>query len=329
MVSVIVPVFNAQNSLKNCVESILNQTYQDFEILLIDDGSTDKSYDLCEEFASKYEKVISFHTPNGGVSAARNYGIKAARGEYICFVDSDDQVAPDFLELLATPLINGEAQLSVSSLKMVILGNSREEKDEIVKYKGNFKINSTEFASLFPSGLMNPVWNKCFMKDIIIANKLTFDENRKLGEDFAFVINYCFYITSIHLIPKLLYFYYIVTGSNSLTSKIDENAISTTLETHQMLLNLPIDEKYKCYLHSSVFREYTVILRKFTNKYLNNDISKEKLKGIFSFMMHNKNVRQAYNAYKPVSLNERILVDSQRFYLFDLYLFLMKKILKR
>ena len=95
MISVIVPVYNSEKRLHKCIDSILGQTYTNFELLLINDGSTDTSGDICEEFAEKDERIKVFHKKNGGASSARNIGIDNAKGEYICFVDSDDYVSDD------------------------------------------------------------------------------------------------------------------------------------------------------------------------------------------------------------------------------------------
>ncbi|MBO7397990.1 MAG: glycosyltransferase family 2 protein, partial [Clostridia bacterium] len=95
MISVIVPVYKTEEYLNQCVESILNQTYKDLEILLIDDGSPDRCGELCDDFAERDNRIRVFHTENRGVAAARNFGIREAKGEYIGFVDSDDWIEPD------------------------------------------------------------------------------------------------------------------------------------------------------------------------------------------------------------------------------------------
>ena len=104
-ISVIVPVYNTELYLHRCIDSILSQTFTDFELLLINDGSTDRSGEICDEYAGKDKRVRVFHKENGGVSSARNIGLDEARGEWIAFVDSDDWVSPKLLEIL-----HGEAE---------------------------------------------------------------------------------------------------------------------------------------------------------------------------------------------------------------------------
>ena len=100
LISVVVPIYNVEDVLCFCIDSILNQTYSNFELLLVDDGSTDKSGDICDQYARKDTRIRVFHKENGGVSSARNLGIDNAIGECICFVDSDDYLEPDYLEIL-------------------------------------------------------------------------------------------------------------------------------------------------------------------------------------------------------------------------------------
>ena len=100
MISVIVPIYKVEKYLRRCVDSILNQSYTDFELLLIDDGSPDGCPQICDEYAQQDTRVRVFHKPNGGLSDARNYGLDRMKGEYVSFIDSDDYVGPDYLTVL-------------------------------------------------------------------------------------------------------------------------------------------------------------------------------------------------------------------------------------
>ncbi len=116
LLSVIVPVYNVENYLKRCVDSIIGQTYKNLEILLIDDGSTDSSGILCDEIAKSDQRIRVIHKQNGGLSDARNAGIDAAKGEYISFIDSDDFIDTDMLELLYRNIVNDEADIAVCGI---------------------------------------------------------------------------------------------------------------------------------------------------------------------------------------------------------------------
>lgn len=115
LISVVIPVYNVQNYVRKCIESVIRQTYTRLEILVVDDGSTDDSGRICDEMAAAETRIQVFHTPNGGLSAARNVGIDHATGEYIAFVDSDDWIEPDMYDFLYRQIVNYDADISVCS----------------------------------------------------------------------------------------------------------------------------------------------------------------------------------------------------------------------
>ena len=115
LISIIVPVYKAEKYLRRCVDSILAQTYQNIEVLLIDDGSPDNSGEICDEYAEKDSRVRVFHKPNGGVSSARNLGLKEAKGDYIGFVDADDYIDKTMYEVLLCNLIKENSDISICS----------------------------------------------------------------------------------------------------------------------------------------------------------------------------------------------------------------------
>lgn len=117
LISVIVPVYNVEKYLVKCIESIINQTYKNIEIILVDDGSTDSSSEICDNYSMKYNNIITFHKKNGGLSSARNYGIENCNGEYITFVDSDDYISNVFIQTLYSAVKNKKADLVISGLK--------------------------------------------------------------------------------------------------------------------------------------------------------------------------------------------------------------------
>lgn len=119
MISVIVPIYNVESCLRTCIDSIINQSYHDFELLLVDDGSTDSCGKICDEYAAKDDRVRAFHKKNGGLSDARNYGIEQANGEYLTFIDSDDYIASNYLETLYQMLCTQNADISVVCCKIV------------------------------------------------------------------------------------------------------------------------------------------------------------------------------------------------------------------
>ena len=130
--SIIVPVYNVEQYLKDCIESILKQSFENYEILLIDDGSTDRSGLICDEYVSSDSKITAFHKENGGLSDARNYGIKRAQGEYLVFIDSDDYIEPDALDKFNKQLeeLNNPDVLITHIQKILIDSNIVKQMDE-------------------------------------------------------------------------------------------------------------------------------------------------------------------------------------------------------
>lgn len=115
-VSIIVPVYNVEKYLKECIESLINQTYKNIEILLIDDGSTDNSKSICDNYSKKYEFIYTIHKKNGGLSSARNLGIETSKGDYLCFVDSDDFVSKDYVESMLNNLVKHSVLISACGM---------------------------------------------------------------------------------------------------------------------------------------------------------------------------------------------------------------------
>ena len=212
LVSIIVPVYNAERYLHRCIDSILAQTFTDFELLLIDDGSKDNSGAICDEYAVKDSRIRVFHKENGGASAARNYGLDKAVGKYICFIDADDWVDKDYIERLLPA--DGEDMVICSfmydTMEVFLLGDYVRDKQNIAK---NFYALIDHMAICAP-------WCKIMRRDIIDQNNIRFDVNVSAGEDMLFVCDYFSAgLDKIRTISQPLYHYY-VADSGSLSHRI-------------------------------------------------------------------------------------------------------------
>lgn len=161
MISIIVPVYKTQKYLRQCVDSILAQTYMDLEVILIDDGSPDKSGDICDEYAKKDSRVRCFHTENKGLSAARNLGIQFSKGEYVGFVDSDDWIEPDMYELLIKKADYYNADISMCGFWY----ESDNLKQEVGFNEGYYKGHESLIA-LIEYKINNHIWNKIYRKNL-------------------------------------------------------------------------------------------------------------------------------------------------------------------
>lgn len=238
LLSIIIPVFNAEKYLQNCISSILNQNFSDFEVLLIDDGSKDGSGEICDYFASKDSRIRVFHEENGGPSRARNIGLREACGKYVEFIDSDDELYPDSLEkmalcasdgnpdmIIATSKVINEAEVEVESLAMT-------EQGEII-IKEVLNTMDTRNKAVF----LHYLWNKWYRRERIIQGNLQFDEAEQLGEDFIFNCQFLRECNRIHASDVLLYKYY-KRNNASLSGKYHPDELRRRRKMDETLLNL-------------------------------------------------------------------------------------------
>ena len=208
LISIIVPIYNVENYLRHCLESIQNQTYQNFECLLINDGSSDNSAEICREYVEKDSRFRYFEKENGGVSSARNLGIERSKGQYITFIDSDDWVDSDYLELLYMKINEYNADLAVLTYKQYSMNDGCFylhvwDQDYYEKYyTGNELLNSLPNLENYDS-TFNVSWGKLFKRNFL--ETATFNEQRIMGEDLEFNFKIFLQIKSCIYLNKALY----------------------------------------------------------------------------------------------------------------------------
>lgn len=201
IISIIVPVYNVEAYLRQCLDSILSQTFTAWELILVDDGSPDGSGAICDEYAAKDSRVRVFHIPNGGVSNARNVGMEAAKGDWITFIDSDDWVGEDFLDSLYAPINkNPNIEFVHGEMQNFIEGVGLSYYRCIKPYMGNDK------AYLLKS-FDGHIASKLYKKEIITNHRLKFDINIILSEDYIFNTDYIKHINYYCFNQTTGYFY--------------------------------------------------------------------------------------------------------------------------
>lgn len=205
MISIIVPVYNAENSIESCINSILNQSYTDIELILVDDGSRDNSLKICNEKAKNDTRITVIHQENGGVSSARNNGLMVARGEYIQFVDSDDTIEHDMTETLLSMMEKSKADLVVCGYNNIRNGiaNTVKPKQGIYSIKDYYGF----MAYWQFSPIIGSTWNKLFKKRLIDKENIQFEIGESYAEDYMFNLEYLFYTNKIIVSDKCLYNY--------------------------------------------------------------------------------------------------------------------------
>ncbi|WP_271393614.1 glycosyltransferase family 2 protein [Aequorivita sinensis] len=260
-ISVIVPVYNVERYLDECIQSILNQDFKDFEVLLINDGSTDKSGEICEEYANKDLRIRVFHKENGGVSSARNLGLDNAKGEWITFVDSDDWIGENYFYCLT---LNNE------NVGLILLNVERYYSNKVQKMLvfDNFILNKNEFLNnytLYPH-FPGPC-AKFFKHENIQKMNLRFDEKLSFGEDALFNIKYV--NSAILLIKSNNNSYYNYRDTNNGLSKTSYEINKEKYLFQQLKKELLKFDDKKIYLKNIIYPLNRYLLSIYRNKEIN------------------------------------------------------------
>lgn len=225
MISIIVPVYNVEAHLDKCITSIIAQTNPYWELILIDDGSTDKSGIICDEYAKTDSRIRVFHQPNSGASVARNKGISIAKGEFITFIDADDWIESNYLKEVTN--------LNPDNLTLVAYGVAYDFTDS----SKNFNFHPTADEILLHGLVCAKVWPT----DVIRQNGILFNENLHLHEDHVFFYDALKYITNVEIIAKPLY-HYMHYGERSLSRRL-QTSDQYFLAADLMLAYYPDDKK--------------------------------------------------------------------------------------
>lgn len=216
LISTIIPVYNCVDYLENAISSVISQiNFNDVQLILVDDGSSDGSSEICDKYAALYDNIIVIHKSNGGVSEARNFGINAADGYWISFLDSDDSLKENFyVEMLKN---NNEDLIccNIDANKCLPFN--------LTDYLSDGSYSFSDIVDkVYPLLLLRPVmfqcWNKMYKKEIIVSNNIQFPVGRKFAEDMVFVYEYIKYIRSFRFIENKLYYYYM--HDNNTTSLV-------------------------------------------------------------------------------------------------------------
>lgn len=217
MISIIIPVYNVSQYLNECIQSVINQSYQNFECILIDDGSSDGSEIICDQWTQHDNRIRVIHQPNQGVSKARNKGIAEAQGEYIAFIDSDDWIDSNYLNTLLRPI-------EESNVDLVVCGLQQHYSNETFKnysYKTGIihieRQDTKAFTDINKKFLLFGPVIKLYKRTIIQTHNIHFPPEYTYGEDLLFNYNYLEYVKAIYIIDQCLYHYRII-GNGTLSS---------------------------------------------------------------------------------------------------------------
>lgn len=249
MISIIIPIYNSEKSIIPCIDSILSQTFTAFELILIDDGSSDNSSLICDEYAKKDSRIKVVHKVNGGVSAARNTGLDMAEGTHIVFVDSDDTIDSSYLETLSK---NAEYDFVTAGFRTQGPdGRWHEQRfcEEMVECKT---------VSSYPSKYMGKYyfgapWSKLYKKEIIDKYNIRFPVDVHNGEDTIFIFNYLLYTSIVKIVPYSGYNYFFY--KTSLAHKVTNDNFKWRIQVERHLNSFfqPCNRKEKEWLDNRCF----------------------------------------------------------------------------
>ena len=278
LVSVIIPIYKVEKYLDRCIKTILDQAYNNLEIILVDDGSPDNCPQICDEWAKKDNRIKVIHKENGGVSSARNMGLDASTGEYISFIDPDDIIHPDYYDILMSNIGNSDC----------IICNFKKFSNEIeFENKNSYttetltSIEAIKKGFFKNSNIFYVVWNKIIKSDI--AKKQRFDETMKNGEDSLYAYNVILSCEKIKYLEATLYGYYI--REDGAVKTIDSCGKMNEVELTAFICKPYMSDKDKTFRRQvkSVFAYKMCSALSF----LKNNNEKEKCKIVKKHLRHN------------------------------------------
>ena len=298
-ISVIVPVYKTEKYLIECIESILSQTFKDFELILVDDGSPDNCGKICDDWSKKDSRIVVIHKENGGVSSARNAGLEEAKGEYITFIDSDDYIDNEFFHYAYNKIQEHNADLFVSGLIMELW------QQQAIIDRNIYTINAPEIYSpktlfedwgeKFPPICMCGPCCKLYKSNIIKSNSISFDQSLDCGEDTYFNLHVLKKVQKIYFSEKIFY-HYRRGNEDSLFSRFHKDTYEIHYKVYGKMRQLMIEcnckkqamlhfeNNYFCMLLGGLHEYYrfydktTAIEKKELIKKISNDLNIRKLK---------------------------------------------------
>lgn len=315
LVSVIVPVYNSEKYLRLCVESIIKQTYKNIELILINDGSTDNSGEICHGYVRSDDRVKVIYTPNKGPAAARNIGIENSRGDFLFFVDSDDVIANNALSLLIKRYRQTNADLIVGDFKIenyktgstgaIFLFSSDKllAKQDIIDYARSYLKKPTGYSIFIYA------WGKLFRSSIIKGNNIYFNTNLRVFEDISFIFDYLKFASSACYVKNHIYKYFVNNGPASAGMKIYDNAVGYKLALKS------IGEFLKCngidasiikkeIGHACISFTIRIMVRFFV---LRGNVSLKHIYRLIFNMINDSDIRNNLQFYSPGGGDSRII----------------------
>ncbi|MDU1568862.1 MAG: glycosyltransferase [Clostridium sp.] len=308
MLSIIVPVYNSENYLEECLESLVLQDFKDFEVILVDDGSTDRSLDICSRYSDRYSNIKVFHQENKGVSSARQNGLEKAEGDWIIFVDSDDFVEKNMCNIINESIYETNCDVIVFDKgfneKYFYKGNKSELVKGILGFEAKFDLNNRKLFS---------VCSKAYNKDFLSKNKAVFEHNLFNGEDMIFNINVFTKANSIKFVDEEFYYYRknISSITHSYNKKILKNDEYFLKKLNDICKEVFDNTESKIIYNETVLNGLFICIRRYfaNSKNENNILAKRKeLQNYLLKKPYYEGLKSFQYLYSKLSIKKKIIL---------------------
>lgn len=319
-ISIIVPVWNASETLSRCVNSVISQTFCDWELLLSNDGSTDSSLEMCRTLSGKYERIRVIDNPHRGVSETRNAALDQASGEYVCFIDADDLIDPDYLATL----------YELRDYDLVVSGywvDKYDSRGSFLRQEAHIQLCSTysfddksKMKELFASGIMHMNWNKLFKREIIEQNHIRY-RSFPINEDFIFMLQYLLHCKCLYVVEKATYHWIRVENQQSGVESVPDNLIEIYNEAHQLLRQFFVPAN--CIADEIMYYSYELVLLKYMRAIKRGALLQKDGADKLKEFHNNDLVKLSFAAHHPKSLGECFYFWLLRLGLYKVYSLLM------
>jgi glycosyltransferase involved in cell wall biosynthesis len=293
-ISVIVPIYNAEKYIKTCLDSLINQSLQNFEIILVDDGSTDNSYHICHEYSKRDKRIILLTQLNRKQGAARNQGIKIAKGQYIGFLDADDYVEPNYFEALSEAARKHNADIAVASV--IKIKNGKKKQKWIFKMEELYKTDFEKFVTC-KQRENTAIYNKIYKKEFIEKFNLRFHED-VVYEDGPFTVRAVYYANKLVTVPNINYFY-VKNPNSTVNSEQTEKHISDALMAKQDILRFVREKNIVIPAHSFYYTKKIVKKFGITLYSIKENIKREVVYVFGIIPVLAKNINEQLNIQNP------------------------------
>lgn len=325
LISVIIPVYNVEMYLRECLDSVINQTYRNLEIILVDDGSTDNSGKICDEYAAKDKRIIVIHIKNSGAAIARKIGFLKSHGKYISFIDSDDWIELNMYEYLYDIIQKYDVDIIIykffdnifTNTPIATIYNHHLEKGiyDLIKIK-QYVYPSLLFSDKYKKSILPPgLWDKLFKKELLEKNIMYINGKVTIGEDQLWSLPCLLDANKMYVSEQTLYHYRRV--NNSITKRYKENFLEDTLNYINSLKQIIKNKnKYESFNEQIEKCIIVKIVNVISNELKNTNSSFKKTYNSISNVLDN---RELYNYFKLIDYNLSLGIKSKIFYLLVKY----------